>query len=135
MTHRGGIALAILLAALAVACRENPGAPLRLFPEKVGVWRRTSLREMAAGEAPDPVPRSEVARMEAAGYEGAGQLETRVYELTSPTVGAALAQRWRPSADTVFFSHGRYFVVIHWQQAERQALRDFVRDLEGRMKE
>ena len=46
-----------------------------------------------------------------------------------------LTQRWRPSADTVFFSRGRYFVVIKWQQAERTALRSFVRELEGSIRE
>jgi len=40
-----------------------------------------------------------------------------------------MAQRWRPSADTVFFNEGRYFVVVKWQQADRKALHDFVREL------
>ena len=35
--------------------------------------------------------------------------------------GLDLVQHWRPSADTVFFNPGRYFVVIKWQQAERKA--------------
>jgi hypothetical protein len=134
MTQRAWIGLASLVA-LAAACRENT-APLGLLPEKMaGGWHRTSLRETPVDEAPDPVPRNAVSRLETAQYEGAGKLETRVYKLTSADVGVTLAERWRPSADTVFFSHGRYFVVIKWQQAERGALRDFVRDLEGRMKE
>ena len=44
-----------------------------------------------------------------------------------------LAQRWRPSADTVFFYRGRYFVVVKWQQADRKALQEFVRELEKRL--
>src|ERR1035438_4701839 len=49
------------------------------------------------------VPRTSVERLEVASYEGPGKLEARVYALTSPEVGVDLAQRWRPSADTVFF--------------------------------
>lgn len=134
MTQRAWISLVSLLA-LAGACRETT-TPLGLLPETVaGGWRRTSLRETPVAEAPDPVPRNAVTRLETAQYEGPGKLEARIYELTSAEVGVTLAERWRPSADTVFFSHGRYFVVIKWQQAERGALRDFVRELEGRMKE
>jgi hypothetical protein len=48
-------------------------------------------------------------------------------------VGLDLAQRWRPSADTVFFQQGRYFVVVKWQQADRKALQEFVRELEKRL--
>jgi len=120
--------------ALACACRENR-APLGLLVEKAaGGWRRTSLAETSASETPDPVPRNAVARLETAQYEGPGKLEARLYELTSAEVGATLAERWRPSADTVFFHSGRYFVVIKWQQAERGALRSFVRDLEEKLR-
>jgi hypothetical protein len=134
MAHRAWIGLASLLA-LGGACRENT-APLGLLPERAaGGWRRISLRQTPVSEAPDPVPRNAVTRLETAQYEGPGKLEARVYELSSPEVGVTLAQRWRPSADTVFFSRGRFFVVVKWQQAERQALRDFVRELEGEIKE
>lgn len=133
MTPRAWIGLAGLLA-LAGACRQNT-APLGLLPaNSAGGWRRTTLQATPVSEAPDPVPRSAVTRLETADYEGPGKLEARVYELTAPAVGASMAQRWRPSADTVFFNRGRYFVVIKWQQADRAALRDFVRELEGRIK-
>ena len=126
-------AFAALLFAL-TACREN-SAPLRLLPDSMaGGWRRTSLRDVPVSEAPDPVPRTAVTRFETASYEGPGKLEARIYELGSPEVGANLAQRWRPSADTVFFTEGRFFAVVKWQQADRTALQSFVRDLEGRMK-
>lgn len=127
MTRRAWIAAA----ALTASCGRN-SAPLGLLRENAaGGWRRTALREMPVSEAPDPVPRNAVMRLEAAQYEGPGKLEARVYELNSAEVGSTLAQRWRPSADTVFFSRGRYFVVVKWQQAERGALREFVRELEG----
>jgi len=66
-------------------------------------------------------------------YEGPGKIEARVYALSSPAVGLDLAQRWRPSADTVFFYRGRYFVVVKWQEAERKALEAFVKELEQRL--
>jgi len=134
MTQRAWIAAAGLMI-LAAACRENT-TPLSLLPPDVaGGWRRTSLSQTPVSDAPDPVPRSAVTRLETAEYSGPGKLEARVYELTSPEVGTTLAQRWRPSADTVFFSRGRYFVVVKWQQADRTALRDFVRALEMSIKQ
>jgi hypothetical protein len=127
---RSARTVAILLAALA-ACQKPAPLPPGLFPETAaGGWRRTAMREMPASEAPDPVPRTSVDRLAIATYEGSGKLEARVYALTSAAVGVDLAQRWRPSADTVFFYRGRYFVVVKWQQAERKALEAFVRQLE-----
>ena len=126
----------LLLAAVFTGCRKPAPAASRLFPETVaGVWRRTAVREIAISDAPDPVSRSGVDRVEAASYKGPGKLGARVYELESPEVGLNLAQRWRPSADTVFFNQGRFFVVIKWQEAERKALAEFVRDFEDRLKE
>jgi len=105
-----------------------------LFPEVAeGGWHRTSLRDLPAGEAPDPVPRTSIDRIRTAAYQGPGKLEARVYQLSSSAVGLDLVQRWRPSADTVFFNHGRYFVVVKWQEAERTALRAFLRQLETRL--
>jgi hypothetical protein len=135
MTRRACLGLPLTLAFTA-ACRHEP-APLRrdVFPEAVGVWRRTGLREVPASEAPDPVPRPSIRRLEVAAYEGPGKLEARVYELTDSAVGLDLAQRWRPSADTVFFWDRNYFVVVKWQEADRKALQEFLRDLEARLKQ
>ena len=88
---------------------------------------------MSVSEAPDPVPRTSVERVEIATYEGPGKLEARAYELTSKEVGLDLAQRWRPSADTVFFWTGDYFVVVKWQEADRTALQEFTRAIEQRL--
>ena len=104
-----------------------------LFPEVVGQWRRMSLRDLPAGESPDPVPRTSIDHIQIATYQGPGKLEARVYRLSSPAAGFDLAQRWHPTADTVFFNQGRYFVVVKWQEAERKALQAFVRELEGRL--
>jgi hypothetical protein len=71
--------------------------------------------------------------LQTAAYEGPGRLQARVYELESPAVALDLVQRWRPSADTVFFYRDQYFVVIKWQDADRRALQAFVRELEARL--
>lgn len=128
MTRRDWIRLA--------ACAPGAGCARRaeLFPETAGAWRRTSLRDLPVSEAPDPMPRTAVERIRAAAYEGPGKIEARVYLLTSPAAGLELAQRWRPSADTVFFNAGAYFAVVKWQQADRSALRAFVQELEKRLK-
>lgn len=126
MTRRVWISLALALA----GCRRS-APPVTPFLESMdGGWRRAALAELPVSEAPDPVPRTAVKRLTAARYEGPGRLEARAYELTSSTTGVDLAQRWRPSADTVFFSRGSYFVVVKWQAADRSALQAFVRNVE-----
>jgi len=111
---------------------------MNVFPETAaGGWQRASLRDVPVSEAPDPVPRTAVERLQQSVYRGPAEteLEARAYRLSSPGVGLDLVQRWRPSADTVFFNRGNYFVVVKWQKADRQALREFVRDLSSRLKE
>lgn len=98
-----------------------------------GVWRRTTLQNLGPSDAPDPLPRTLINQLQTAAYEGPGSLQARVYELESPAVALDLVQRWRPSADTVFFYRDQYFVVIKWQDADRGALRAFVRELEERL--
>jgi hypothetical protein len=115
------------------ACRAPGPAPDLFTPTVAGVWHRTALRTLSASEAPDPVPRTAVDRFESASYEGPGKLEARLYQLSAPGVALDLAQRWRPSADTVFFYVRNYFVVVKWQDADRKALQQFVRELEQRL--
>ena|SRR5579883_354418 len=121
------------LSAGLVACGEKRGPAMEPFPETVAGWQRKTRREVPVSEAPDPVPRTSVRRLEIAEYQGQGKLEARAYELTSKTAGLDLAQRWRPSADTVFFWAGDYFVVVKWQEADRKALQAFTRDVEQRL--
>jgi hypothetical protein len=144
MTRRTWILLAIALG----ACGRVEPMP-DLFPEvAAGQWHRTSLRDLPAGETPDPVPRTSIDRIQSATYQGPGtegprkeapdkqepgKIEARVYRLSSPAVGLDVVQRWHPSADTVFFNQGRYFVVVKWQEAERKGLQAFVRELELRL--
>lgn len=91
------------------------------------------MRELSAGDAPDPVPRTVINRLQEASYEGPGKLEARIYELESSGIALDQVQRWRPSADTVFFYRDQYFVVIKWQDADRKALNAFVAELEKRL--
>lgn len=128
MTRRNWLWLALALA----ACGKKAEFPPDLFPETMdGGWRRTAVGD-AAG-SPDPVPRSAVEHTRTATYEGPGKVEARVYQLTSAGEGLDLAQRWRPSADTVFFNQGVYFVVVKWESADRKALQEFVKELEAKL--
>ena len=122
-----------LLAALS-ACGARRKAPA-VFPDTLAGWTRTSLRDLSVSDAPDPVPRNSVVSVQAAQYEGMGKLEARAYELTGSAAGLDIAQRWRPSADTVFFWAQRWFVVIRWQEADRRALQEFTSALEKRLNE
>ena len=115
-------------------CRTPVAMPPNLFPASAaGGWRLAVAREIPVSEAPDPVPRNEIEWLKEGVYEGPGKIAERVYALSSATVGLGLSQRWRPSADTVFFNRGHFFVVIKWQAAERQALESFIRELQGRL--
>jgi hypothetical protein len=130
MTRRLWIAFSAAFA----ACGEKATLPPDLFPQTVnGVWNRTELRDLPVDESPDPVPRNSVVQVRTASYKGPGDLEARVYLLDSAEVGATLGTRWRPSADTVFFNHGAYFVVIKWQSPDRKALQGFVAELQKKL--
>ena len=129
-----GFGTAAVLVAMLAGCRAAAPLPPDLFPQAAaGGWTRVSTRELSVSESPDPVPRSAVERFAVASYQGPGKLEARVYALSSPAVGLELSQRWRPSADTVFFYRDRYFVVVKWQSADRKALEAFVREMEGKL--
>ncbi len=129
MTRR----LWITLAAGAGACHRSAPPPDLFPPTVAGVWRRIDLRTLSASDAPDPVPRTIINSLQQASYQGPGKLDARVYELESAGEALDQVQRWRPSADTVFFYRDQYFVVIKWQDAERKALQAFVTELEKRL--
>ncbi len=129
MTRRIWLCLAVALA----ACGRKAEFPPNLFPETAaGGWRRISSGDSPA--SPDPVPRNEVEQTRTASYAaGSGTVDARVYQLTSASQGVDLAQRWHPSADTVFFNQGVFFVVVKWQSADRHALQEFVTELEAKL--
>ena len=116
-------------------CGQKAQLPNDLFPQNApGGWVLAETRDIGPSDAPDPVPRNSIDRVRTATYKsGDAELDARVYLLSSAEVGAALATRWRPSADTVFFNHGPYFVVIKWQAADRKAVQAFVADLQRRL--
>jgi hypothetical protein len=126
--------LAFILMVVLCGCEKPAAIPANIFPETAeGGWHRTSVANVPVSDSPDPVPRTSVDRLEVATYDGPGRLEARVYAVSSPAIGLEMAQRWRPSADTVFFYRGRFFVVVKWQTAERKALEAFVREMEQKL--
>jgi hypothetical protein len=125
MPHRGSILLALSLA----ACAKPPRAAESLLPATPGgVWHRTALHAVA-GTQPG------VERAFEAVYEGPGKLTVTLYEARVSGTAFEMAQRWKHSPDTVFFDKGRYFVLIAWQQADRQALAAFVRAMQNELAE
>src|SRR5262245_40861654 len=120
------------LAAAAWGCGARSPQP-DLLPEELAGWRRTAIRDVPAVEAPPMVPKSGVKLIREADYEGSGRLTTRVYDLNSEPLALDLAQRWPPQANTVAFYDKNYFAVVTWQQADRQALQKFVRELERKL--
>ena len=128
MTRRLWLPLTLLLA----ACSKPEPMP-DLFAETMGQWRRTSERDVSPSQAPDPLPQTAIRQIRIATYEGPGKLEARLYRVTSSAVALDLVQRWRPSADTIFFYLRDYVAVVKWQEADRRALQEFVRELETRL--
>jgi len=109
---------------LASACGPpRPDAASLLPPTVAVVWQRKSLHEI-------PPPQASVTRAVEAAYEGAGQITARIYATKSPGSAFEMTQHWKEQKNTVFFDKGRYFVVVEWQQADRNALTAFVRALE-----
>ena len=103
-----------------VSCRRDAAPMPDVFAERIGAWHRTSAGELPPSAASGAVSPAVVERIRAATYEGAGKLEARVYQLSSPA----------PAPGTVFFYSGRFFVLIQWQTADRKALHEFVGILE-----
>jgi len=82
-----------------------------------------------------PPPKPGVLRTFEAAYEGAGKLTVDLYETKVSGTAFEMTQHRRASADTVFFDQGRYFVVVKWEQADRQALTAFVHALQKELPE
>ncbi len=120
------------LAAALCGCGARSPQP-DFLPDELGGWRRTAIRDIPPADAPAAVPRSAVKRIREADYQGSGRLSARVYDLTSDAVALDLAQRWPASADTVAFYAKNRFAVVTWQQADRQALKNFLRELERKL--
>ncbi|MGA2131510.1 MAG: hypothetical protein ABSH50_04270 [Bryobacteraceae bacterium] len=121
MTHRYWIVAALGLGACG---RPAPRDPASLLPESVaGGWRRVSLHDTR-------IPQAGIERAFQATYEGAGSLTVDLYEANVSGTAFEMTQHWRPAPDSVVFDKGRYFVMVKWQRADRQALTQFVRELQ-----
>ena len=118
------VAMLLLLA----ACTQPPRASASLLPPVVAAWQRKSLRGL-------PPPKVTIARSFEAFYEGAGKLTVDLYEAKVSGAAFEMTQHWRATPDTVFFDKGVYFVVVKWEQADREALKAFVRALERNLEQ
>ena len=126
MTRRGWLASALLMA----GCAKSGPPRGNLLPDMVGAqWRRTSLAELPLTGLAQPLTASTVKRALAAKYDGPGKLEATLYEMSSSAAALDAVQRWRPEANTIFFYRDEFFVVVHYEPGDRQALNAFVRDL------
>ena len=65
-------------------------------------------------------------------YEGAGVVRVEVEDTGAQAVAFERVQRARPRPDTVFFDRDRYFITVSWEQADRDALKQLVRELQKR---
>ena len=120
-----------MFALAAPACRRTPPAAEALLPAGMpGGWRRREVHEMPAESMPLDSARSSVRRVFQANYEGPASIQVDLFDLASSAAGLDLAQRWRPTPDTVFFYKENYFAVVKWQSFDRQHLTAFVRGLE-----
>jgi hypothetical protein len=122
----------LLLAALLGGCGSKQFPP-DLFPQTASVWNRVSLKNLPPASPPDPVPPAAIKRILSASYQGAGTLQARAYLLTSSAVALDLVQRWKSTPESVFFYRDEYFIVVHWREADRNRLHDFVRVIEKRL--
>jgi hypothetical protein len=119
----------IVLALVSSACSQPARSAASLLPASVGgVWQRQSLHDI-------PPPKPAILRAFEAAYEGAGRATVDLYEAKVSGTAFEMTQHWRASADTVFFDKGRYFVVVKWERADRQALTAFVRGLQKELEE
>ena len=120
MTRRYWIAFALLC----TACSRPPRDPTSLLPPTLGeVWHRKSLHHI-------PPPKPAIPRAFEAEYDGAGALTVDLYEAKVSGTAFEMTQHWRSAPNTVVFDKGRFFIVVKWLQADRQALTTFVRALQ-----
>jgi len=63
-------------------------------------------------------------------YEGQGAVRVEAEDMGASAVAFERAQKTRSQPDMVFFDKGQYFVTVRWEQADREALRLLVRELQ-----
>ncbi|MEX2262108.1 MAG: hypothetical protein WD696_09155 [Bryobacteraceae bacterium] len=128
---RGMLGTALLLL---TACGSHEAPPEALFPPALGdAWKRTSLTQAPAAEAPEDLARLGVKRIVRAEYAGPGVVHAEIHEMTTSAASLEAVQKWRAQADSVIFHHENYFVRVHWQDANKDAATDFVRALQNHL--
>lgn len=109
------------------ACSPPPRTAEDLLPARVDeIWRRKSLHAI-------PPPQPAIPRAFEATYEGPGKLTVNLYEAKVSGTAFEMSQHWKMTANTVVFDKGKYFVLLKWEQADRQALKAFVRALQKQL--
>ena len=63
-------------------------------------------------------------------YDGAGLVHVEAEDMGVQAVAFERVQRTRSQPDTIFFDKGNYFVTVRWEKADRDALRQLVRELQ-----
>ena len=115
------LAAGVVLALIA-ACGGPPKSERPVLPPTVAeVWRLKDSRE---------TPMQGRGRIVEGTYEGPGTIRVQVHDLPSSGMALDVAQKWRQLPDTVSFYHDHYFVVVRWENSDRDALKRFVRELE-----
>lgn len=124
--------LAVVL--LFASCARTPAAPT--FPSVVaGVWHLNGVQSFGSNQAPEMIRKIGTPGWWSATYEGPGSVTVEMYALPAPPAGLEMVQQWRPAADTVVWYTPRYFVVVGWKNAERDAVRAMIRELEKESRE
>jgi hypothetical protein len=129
----GGLTIIPLMLIVAAGCGRRESNVESLLAPEVDRWKRSALAQKAAADLPAEVRRFGVRRADTATYQGPGRLDVDLYELNSEAAGLELEQTWRPAANTVVFHRDRWFAVVRWESAEREAVTAFVRALEKQL--
>lgn len=117
MTRAWPLLHVVLLAVLA-ACGGGPAPDL--LPAELAGWTRGEVRQIAPGEAPEPVTSTQ--RIVQAKY---ADVTVRVYEVMGSAIALDFVQRWQAPGNVTYFYEGSYVAVIAWERAERPDLREF----------
>jgi hypothetical protein len=108
----------LLVLLLLAACARRGGPPA--LPETApGGWRLTETKHDGSKTFGT--------------YAGAGTIRVEVEDTGSSGVALDRAQRTRLEPDMVFFYKNNYFVIVRWEEADRDSVKAFVRDLEKRL--
>ena len=107
--------------------RRAPAPPS--VSQRAGVWKLRQSSDLPLSGVAEPIARLGVRRAGTAVYDGAGTLQVEMHEMTSTAGALEAEQTWTPEADTVAFHRESYFTVVHWENATRESVPEFVREM------